>query len=88
MLPHSLFVLRWYASLDSLRVLDVLYGTSSSDGDDGMRSNDASTNHVPNNCGRTTNSDNIPNTKDYTKRTMRRTRTNRRSAVYRRKQVR
>lgn len=43
-----------------------------------MHSSDASTNRVPNSYERTTNPANSPNTKDYAKHTMRRSRTNRR----------
>lgn len=88
MLLHSPYVLREYSTHDNLRVRYDLYGKSTSGGDDAKRSNDSNTNHVPNNGERTTNPGSNPNTKDYTKRTMRRTRTNRISAVYKRIPVR
>ncbi len=67
---------------------DVRDGKSNSGGgDDGKRSNDASTSHVPSSCVRTTNSGNNPNTKDCAMRTMRRTRTNRILPDGRHKQV-
>ena len=78
MLLRSHDGLRGDACHDSLDERDVPDGKSSSDGDDARRSSDASTSHVPSSCVRTTNPGNTPSTKDYAKRTMRRTRTNRR----------
>ena len=77
-LSHSLCDLRLYACDDIRRVRGVHIGMNSSSGGDDRHNSDANTNHVSSNYVRTTNSGNIPNTKDYAKRTMRRTRTNRR----------
>ena len=70
--------LRDDACHDSRGGYDVPDGTSSDGDDDGKRSSDASTSHVPSSCARTTNSGNNPSTKDYAMRTMRRSRTSRR----------
>ena len=62
-------------------------GMNNSSDDDAMRSSDSSTSHVPSSYGHTTNAGSNPSTKDYTKHTMRQTRTNHISQAYTRKQV-
>ena len=57
---------------------DVRDGKSTSGGDDATRSSDASTSHTTSSYAHTTNSDNIPNTKDYAMRTNSDSRTSRR----------
>ena len=57
---------------------DVRDGKSTSGGDDAMRSSDANTSRTTSSYAHTTNSDNIPNTKDYAMRTNSESRTNRR----------
>lgn len=67
---------------------DVRNGKSNSGGgDDGKRSSDASTSHTTSSYVRTTNSGNIPNTKDCSMRTKRLTRTNHILPDGKRKQV-
>ena len=78
-LQRSLYAKHRGASRDNRVLHRVRNGTSSSSGDDGMRSSDASTNRVPSSCERTTNSGNTPSTRANAMRTMRRTRTNHRS---------
>ena len=78
---HILCVLRRDASRDILRVRGERDGKSSNSDDDDKRSNGANTSHVPSSCVRTTNSGNIPSTRENAKRTMRRSRTNRRLQV-------
>ena len=63
-------------------------GKSSSSGDDGRRSNDASTSHVPSSDEHATNSGSSPSTKDYAKRTMTIPKTSRRCKDGKRKQAR
>ena len=65
-------------SRDNRFLHDRRNGTSSSSGDDGRRSSDANTSHVPSKRVRTTIPANNPSTKANAMRTMRQTRTSRR----------
>ena len=80
---HNLYALHRNAIPDNRDVPVCLYGTSSGDDDDGMHSSDANTSHVPSSCVHTTIRGSSPSTRDYAMLPMRRTRTNRRSQVYR-----
>ena len=84
---HSLCASRRCASRDSHREHDVQDGKNTHDDDDAMRNSGPNTSLVPNSDERATNQANIPNTKDYAMRTMRHSRTNRRSRADKRKRV-
>ena len=73
---QSLYELHRCAIRDIRDGCDVRDGMSTSGDDDGMRSSDANTNHMPNNYERTTNLDNIPSTKENAKHTNQGSRTN------------